>query len=118
MHEIGIMQSTLEVVRRQADAHGARQIARLVLRIGALSGVEPDALRFAFEVLAPNSIAAGSALEIELVPARAHCQKCRQGFTMEHSFILSCPQCGELSADVIQGRELELARIDFFIQTP
>jgi hydrogenase nickel incorporation protein HypA/HybF len=65
MHEAGLMQSALELAGGHARRAGAVAIRRVVLRVGALSGVEPDALRFAFEALAPGTPAAGATLELE-----------------------------------------------------
>ncbi len=113
MHEVGIIESTLDVVRREAARHGAAAVTRVVLRIGALSGAEPDALRFAFEAVRPGTVAADAELEIELVPARAHCAACAADFTVEHGFLCACPRCDALSGDLRAGRELELARLEF-----
>ena len=113
MHEVGIIESALDVIRREAAKHQAAHVERIVMRIGAISGVEPDALRFAFEAAAPGSIADRASLDVELVPARAHCRECREDFTIEHGFIFQCPRCHALSGDVRSGRELELARLEF-----
>lgn len=113
MHEVGIIESALDVIRREAQRHDAAQVVRVVLRVGALSGAEPEALRFAFEACTPGSVAAGAELEIELVPARAHCAACADDFTIESGFIFACPRCGALSGDVRSGRELDLARLEF-----
>lgn len=113
MHEVGIIESALDVIRREAERHQAAQVARVVLRIGALSGVEPEALRFAFAAVTPGSVAEGAELEIELIPARAHCHACDADFTVDTGFIFQCPRCSALSGDVRSGRELELARLEF-----
>jgi hydrogenase nickel incorporation protein HypA/HybF len=113
MHEVGIMESALEAIRHQAVKHGATRVSRIVLRIGALAGVDPDALRFAYEALAPSSIAAGAELEIESVPARARCAACGTEFGVDRGFIFRCPQCGEYSGDIRAGRELGIARLEF-----
>lgn len=118
MHEVGIIESALGVIRREAQAHGAERVERVVMRIGAISGVEPDALRFAFEAVTPDSVAAGAVLEIELVPARAHCRACADEFTIESGFIFECPRCRAISGDVRSGRELELARLEFTTPSP
>jgi hydrogenase nickel incorporation protein HypA/HybF len=112
MHEVGIMESTLDVVRRQAEQHRASRVHRIVLRIGALSGVEPEALRFAFDAVTPNTVAAGAELTIESVPARAHCSACARDFGVERGFIFACPDCGALSGELRQGRELELIHLE------
>jgi hydrogenase nickel incorporation protein HypA/HybF len=113
MHEVGIMQSALDAIRHQAEKHQATRVSRIVLRIGTLSGVDHSALRFAFEALAPDSIAAGAALEIETVTARARCATCGTEFGVERGFIFKCPQCGDYSGDIRAGRELGIARLEF-----
>jgi hydrogenase nickel incorporation protein HypA/HybF len=113
MHELGIMESALDAIRHQAVKHGASRVSRIVLRIGTLAGVDQDALRFAYEALAPTSIAAGAVLDIETVAARARCAACQTEFGVERGFIFQCPQCGEYSGDIRAGRELGIARLEF-----
>jgi hydrogenase nickel incorporation protein HypA/HybF len=43
MHELGIIQSALDMAEERALAAGASQIHRLRLRVGELSGVVPQA---------------------------------------------------------------------------
>lgn len=107
------MTSALEAIRQQAGQHGAKRVSRIVLRIGALAGVDEAALRFAYEALAPDSIAAGAVLDIESVPARAHCAACHTDFGAGRGFIFQCPRCGGYSGDLRAGRELGIARLEF-----
>lgn len=113
MHEAGIMESALAIVGREAASHGASRVERVTLRVGAISGVEPEALRFAFEALSPGTVADGAELVIETVPARAHCAECDKEFTIESGWLFECPECRAFSGDVRSGRELELARLEF-----
>ena len=107
------MESALDAIRQQAVKHGATRVSRIVLRIGTLAGVDHDALRFAYEALAPSSVAAGAELEIETVAARAHCAACQSEFAIERGFIFQCPRCGGYSGDIRAGRELGIARLEF-----
>ena len=66
MHELSIMQSALSVALDQARQAGASRVHVIRLRIGALSGVVPDALEFAFEALAPGTPAEGAELAIDM----------------------------------------------------
>jgi len=113
MHEVGIMESALDAIRHQAVKHGATRVSKIVLRIGTLAGVDQEALRFAYDALSPHSVAAGAVLEIETVPARAHCPNCGTEFGVERGFIFQCPQCGEYSGDIRAGKELGIARLEF-----
>jgi len=106
------MESTLAVVLRSAGEHHASRVHRIVLRIGALSGVEPEALRFAFDVVTRGTVAEGAELAIEAVPAKAYCATCARDFAIESGFIFTCPVCHALSGELRQGRELELIRLE------
>lgn len=112
MHEVGIMESTLELAAAKAREQGASRIHRIVLRVGALSGVEPDALRFAFDAMAKSTPAAGAVLDLETVPACGRCPECDLEFKVDSGFIFTCPKCGRISGELSQGRELELARLE------
>lgn len=102
----------MEAVLAQAREHEATQVHRIVLRVGALSGVEPDALRFAFEAVIKGTPAANADLDLETVPARGRCADCDLEFDVQSDFIFTCPKCGRISGELVQGRELELARIE------
>ncbi len=111
MHELGIMQNVRELALEQAQRHGAARIEAITLRIGSLAGVEPEALRLAFEVVMADSIAAGAALRIEAVPAACFCAPCQQTFAAADG-CCECPACGTISRDLRRGRELHLASLE------
>jgi hydrogenase nickel incorporation protein HypA/HybF len=111
MHELSIMQSALSMALDQARQAGARQVLVIRLRIGALSGVAPDALQFAFEVLAPGTLAEKAELAIEPVPARFWCADCRREFVSDDLFA-ECPGCHRPSGELRAGRELEVASLE------
>jgi len=111
MHELSIMQSALSMALDQARQAGARQVLVIRLRIGALSGVAPDALQFAFEVLAPGTLAEKAELAIEPVPARFWCADCRREFVSGDLFA-ECPGCHRSSGELRAGRELEVASLE------
>jgi hydrogenase nickel incorporation protein HypA/HybF len=111
MHEVGIIQSALEAAVRRAREAGAREIQGLRLRVGAMTGVVPDALQFAFEVVRQGTLAAQARLEVELVPVRCWCARCQTEFPTE-DLLYECPQCGALSSELRGGLELELASLE------
>jgi hydrogenase nickel incorporation protein HypA/HybF len=113
MHELGIMESALLLVRQHAAGSKARRVSRVVLRIGALAGVEPESLRFAFDVVSRGTAAEGAVFEIEAVPVAVYCPGCQREFAGEtDGFIFTCPTCGDLCGEIRSGRELELSRIE------
>ncbi len=111
MHELSIMQSALSMALQRAEEAGASRVHVIRLRIGALSGVVPDALQFAFEALTPGTLAEGAELAIDHVPARFWCGDCSHEFEAEDLFG-ECPKCRRLSAELRAGRELEVASLE------
>ncbi len=111
MHEVGIMENTLAIALKQAAQERAGRIHRLTMRIGPLSGVVPEALEFAFDVLTRGTIAEGATLEVQHLPIICYCSTCRLEFQPDDLFC-ECPQCHDPSAEVRQGRELELASLE------
>ena len=105
------MQSALNVALAQARQAGATRVHVIRLRIGALSGVVPDALEFAFEALTPGTLAEGAKLAIEHVPARFWCAKCLREFESDNMFA-ECRECHSLSGELRAGREMELASLE------
>ena len=106
------MESALALVQQEAATHQARQVERIVLRVGALAGVDAAALQFAFDVVARGTLAERATLEIDAVPATAFCSTCQREFSPDRGFIFACPTCGELGGEIRRGRELELSRIE------
>lgn len=112
MHELGIATAALDQALEQARLAGARHVARIGLRVGVLSGVDPDALRFAFEAILPGTAADGAAVDIDPVAAVAHCPDCQRDFAAATDYFCECPACGRVSTTFKQGRELELTRLE------
>jgi len=111
MHEFSIMDSALQVALEQARHEGARKVHAIRLRIGTLSGVVPEALRFAFEALSPGTLAEGARMEIEDVPARFWCGPCRKEFASDN-LCSECPKCHTPSGEIRAGREMEVASME------
>ena len=107
------METALELAAERTRAVGATRIHRLRLRVGALSGVVPEALEFAFAALSPRGPAAGAVLEIEPVPAVYRCEACRAEFEAEEAST-ACPRCGGPGPRLSRGLELELAILFYF----
>ena len=112
MHELGIAESALELALTQAHSAGASRVLRIVIRVGALSGVDAEALRFAFTVILPGTAAEGATLQIDPVAAIAYCPACQKDFSPDTDHFFECPTCGQLCATIKQGRELDLIRLE------
>jgi hydrogenase nickel incorporation protein HypA/HybF len=102
VHELSIADAVTRIV---CDHAGGRRVTRVWLRVGHLRQVVPSALTFAFELVAQGTPAEGAELEIEQVPAIAHCRGCAGEARLE-GFPAACTACGALDVEVIGGEEL------------
>jgi hydrogenase nickel incorporation protein HypA/HybF len=111
MHEMSLAASVREIVEDTARAHGAGQVRVVRLRIGALAAVEPDALRFCFDVVMKGSLAESARLEIETVPGSGWCWDCERAVTLG-SADAPCPACGGHRLHVTGGTEMRVHELD------
>jgi hydrogenase nickel incorporation protein HypA/HybF len=111
VHELAIAQSLLEIVEQEALPYKGARVTRILLRIGQLSAVVPDALRFAFEAISRGGIAEGASLEIEEVPLTIRCHRCEEVFAANNPFLV-CPHCEGSDVEMVSGRELEIRSME------
>lgn len=111
MHELAIAQSLIGIIEQEALPYAGAKVTRVRVLIGELSGVMPDALKFAFEAISVGGIAEGASLEIEEVPLRIRCHHCGEVLAVEDPF-LTCPNCEGTDVEMVTGRELEIRSIE------
>lgn len=111
MHEIGIMDQTLEIAIKNAQAQNAKKIKKMTIEIGKISGVVPEALEFAFDVVSKNTIAENADLIINHIPVICYCNYCQKNFSPQEWFF-ECPNCLEFSNNIIQGKEIKLVSVE------
>lgn len=111
MHELSVAQGLLDIIEQEARPYPGARVTRVHLRIGALSAVVPDALRFAFQAVTRGGIAEGASLEIEEVPLRIRCRQCAEEFTVEDPF-MTCPRCEGFDVEMVSGREMHIESME------
>ena len=107
MHEMGITLDILDIVRERA---GDRRGRRVVIEIGKLSAVLPDAVRFCFDLAAEGTPAEGAVLEILEPPGRARCRACGNEVVLERPF--GRCSCGSTDLEWISGEELKVREME------
>jgi len=113
MHEVGLARQLLDIAESAAKADGAAAITKIGLRLGAMAGVVPDALSFAFEVARQGTMAEQAVLEVEYLPLVCYCEPCQLAFEVDDRFgIALCPRCDEPSAEIRQGTEFTVSYLE------
>ena len=111
MHEMALCQGVLDIIDDQQRGRAFERVLRVILEVGALGHVDPQALRFAFDVSARGTAAEGAALEIVEVLGRAWCTPCSRRVTLVRRGD-GCPRCGAHTLIVEQGEELRLRELE------
>ncbi|MPY50585.1 hydrogenase maturation nickel metallochaperone HypA/HybF [Streptomyces acidicola] len=101
MHELSIAAVVVESAEGVARVHGA----------DAVAGVVPDALRCSFSLVAEGIALDRAELVVEEVSVRARCGDCDARFAVGSPAALWCPRCDTPAAELLTGRELELAEV-------
>ncbi len=112
MHELSIVEALIEQVQEEVKRAGVEgKIAKLELSIGRLSGVNADSIRFAFDLLAADSILSGAEIVIFEPKAVCRCNHCHAETEID-GLLLQCPRCSSDDVVIDGGRELLLQSID------
>ncbi|MBL7852117.1 MAG: hydrogenase maturation nickel metallochaperone HypA [Cyclobacteriaceae bacterium] len=107
MHELSIVMSIVDLAEEQVKKHRARGVDRIELDIGALAGVEFDALDFAWNAGVKNSVLATAQRQVNRIEGKMRCMKCGKEFTVTEPF-QPCPDCQDYLNEFLQGKELRV----------
>jgi len=108
MHELAIAESVVQIAAEHARG---RRVTAVQVAAGHLRQIVPDALAFAFELVALGTPVEGARLELREVPARVRCRACGAETTQD-GFPLACRACGGFDVEVIAGEELLVEELE------
>ncbi|MFH2100310.1 MAG: hydrogenase maturation nickel metallochaperone HypA [Pseudomonadota bacterium] len=114
---MGIAMQIVDIVRQAIPPQMKDVSVEAVnLKLGKLTAVVPESLRFCFTVVTKDTSLEGAKLHIEELPIVVQCRGC--GF---HSTIdtpeFKCAQCGGPDLDILSGRELTVSTIEMAEET-
>jgi hydrogenase nickel incorporation protein HypA/HybF len=107
MHELAITESVVAAI---SERLGDAQVTHVVLEVGSLSGVVPEAVQFCFEICTQGTALDGATLEIVRLPGRARCSACAAEADIA-DLLAVCP-CGSISLEVLGGQELRIREVE------
>ena len=107
MHELAVTQEIVEMLHERA---AGRKVRRVVLEIGKLSMVLPDAVRFCFDLCTEGTAVEGATLEIREPAGRGRCRVCGGEVALERPFGRCA--CGSTDLDWISGEELMVKEME------
>ena len=108
VHEYSIIQALLNRVEAEAASRNASAVYSLSIRLGELSGVEPQLLKTAYETFREGTLCARADLELRQVPALWVCRVCEKPLRSRER--LRCATCGR-PGSLSEGDEIILDQI-------
>jgi hydrogenase nickel incorporation protein HypA/HybF len=112
MHELSLAISIVEGVEAESATRGGLKVEVVHLKLGALSGVDRDALLFSYEIACEGTTLEGSRLEVEDVPLLIYCPECCKEHSPPSVQQLCCPECLIPAQEVRSGMELEVTGLE------
>lgn len=111
MHEMSLCEGIIQLIEQQAGDQQFNKVSTVWLEIGALAGVEIEAMYFSFDAIAKGTIADAAKLEIIYVQGRAECPACKHQTLVSARYDL-CPECGHYPLNILSGEEMRIKELE------
>jgi hydrogenase nickel incorporation protein HypA/HybF len=111
MHEYSIVDSLLQLAEENAKKHNAKFVTRLEIKIGVLSGVEPDLLKTAFDTFKEGTMCENAEFIMKIQPVVVECKNCGKKSELKKDEYL-CPHCNSEQIKIIDGEEMYLMSME------
>lgn len=115
MHEVGIASSILEAGHKETQRRPGAKLIGIGVRIGVLSGVDIDALRFAFECITSATEDEKVVFTAESCPRMNRCEECANEFSSPQLSPFTdapCPRCHSARTRFVSGDQLDIAFVE------
>ena len=110
MHELGICDALLKMVRNIAAEESLEEITRITVEVGSLSGVVPAYMTDCWEAVTDGTELQDVEFVVEELEGTARCLDCGEEFPADCNR-LRCPSCGGEKLTPLTGRDLTLKEI-------
>jgi len=114
MHELSIAVALVGQIETVVANERAARASKITIAVGSLSGVESEALRSVFPLVAEGTVADGAELIIEEVAARVRCRACSHESQADNYF-MGCARCGSRDVELSAGRELNITSVEVVV---
>jgi hydrogenase nickel incorporation protein HypA/HybF len=113
MHEYSLVEALVRRVEDEFRKRNALAIHGLSVRVGELSGVDPELFQTAYETFREGTVCERAPLTLRKVTASWSCPRCRS--PIARGGVLTCPDCKEPArldeggdALILDGIDLEV----------
>jgi len=111
MHEFGLMQNIMDTAIERATTAGGHHIYEIEMLVGEASGVAPESLEMAFDVVKKGTMAEMAKLKVDRVATICYCSTCQIEF-QPVDLLYECPQCHQTNTEILHGKEFEITSVE------
>ncbi|MDO8455223.1 MAG: hydrogenase/urease nickel incorporation protein HypA [Sulfurimonas sp.] len=111
MHEYSIVQSLIDACEENAKANDATKVTKVVVKIGVMSGVEPELLKTAFDTFKEQTICDNAEFIMNIQPVIVSCKSCLAESTLE-KLEYCCPKCKSAELEIVDGEDMYLMQLE------
>jgi hydrogenase nickel incorporation protein HypA/HybF len=112
MHEMGIAMQIIKIAVASIPADLKKpQVKRVNIKVGKLSAVVPESLRFCFQIAVQDTPLSDAELYIEEIQLKVRCTDCNVEW-IAYEPVFLCRKCNGKSVEVLSGRELDITSIE------
>lgn len=111
MHELSLAEDMLDLIIEQARLESFEHVDKVVLEVGCLSHVEPDAMRFCFDSVMKGSIGEAALLEIVTTEGVGFCSLCGKQSTIQHIYD-PCQHCDSFGLTITEGDRVRIKSLE------
>jgi hydrogenase nickel incorporation protein HypA/HybF len=101
----------IELVEEKVEKYQFNKLRKIIIEVGKLSCIEPEALKLCFESAKINTIAQDAKLKIKLIDGSAQCRSCEHIFTLSNH-AQSCPKCGAFGPIILSGNTMIVKELE------
>ena len=111
MHEASLAQNIYDIAKQEMTKYAGSKLNRIFIDVGEFTHVDPEALKFAFEVMSKDGPFEKTTLEITRIPLILGCKECSAEFGAR-DMVFICPKCKSSNVEVLKGREFRLTELE------
>ena len=111
MHELSVTQGLLKICLEEGKKHNIKRIKEINIKVGELTDLVPNCISYYFNIIAKDTIAENTRINIERIPVEIKCNKCSyKGRLGKNNYV--CPRCKGNKYEIIRGREFYLDTLE------
>ena len=107
MHELSVTQGLLKICLEEGKKHNINRIQELNIKVGELTDLVPNCISYYFNIVAKDTIAENTKINIERISVEIKCNECSyEGKLGKNNYV--CPICKGNKYEITRGREFYL----------